>query len=146
MAAARSRSGAWLRRLVHPRSWPVRWRLGAVSAGLTLAILMVFGGAIGQIATQRIRDDFNNEVRSAVQILSSEYEVIYPAFGRPEPVKGPQLNPFVRPNDASAKIFDAGGEVLAESPGAAPLGQPLPGLHDYKGMRVATAAMPRRRP
>ena len=54
----------------------------AVSAGLTLAILLVFGGAIGQIATQRIRDDFNNEVRSAVQILASEFEVVYPPFGR----------------------------------------------------------------
>jgi two-component system OmpR family sensor kinase len=124
---------------MHPRSWPVRWRLGAVSAGLTLAILMVFGGAIGQIATQRIRDDFNNEVRSAVQILASEFEVVYPPFGGSEAVKGPQLNEFVLPNDASAKVFDAGGELLKESTNAAPLGQPLPGLHDYKGMRVATA-------
>ena len=37
--AARSRSAAWLRRVVHPRAWPVRWRIAAVSSGLTLAIL-----------------------------------------------------------------------------------------------------------
>jgi signal transduction histidine kinase len=117
----------------------VRWRLAAVSAGLTLAILLVFGGAIGQIATQRIRDDFNNEVRSAVQILASEYEVVYPPIGHPRAIKGPQLNPFVRPNDASAKIFDAAGDVLLESPGAAPLGRPLPGLSDHGDLRVATA-------
>src|SRR5262249_7865329 len=138
---ARSRTGAWLRRLAHPRSWPVRWRLAAVSAGLTLAILVVFRGAIGQIATERIRDDFNNEVRSAVQILASAYEAIYPPFtrsGNAEAIKGPQLNEFVLPNDASAKIFDVNGGVLRESTNAVSLGQPQRGLTDFGDMRVAT--------
>ena len=138
MAAACSRLGAWLRRVVHPRSWPVRWRLAAVSAGLTLAILLVFGGAIGQIATQRIRDDFNNEVRSAVQILASEYEVEYPPLGQPRAIKGPQLNEFVLPNDASAKIFDVNGDVLRANEDAAQLGQLRRGLTDHGDMRVAT--------
>jgi two-component system, OmpR family, sensor kinase len=138
LAGARSRLGAWLRRLVHPRSWPVRWRLASVSAGLTLAILLVFGGAIGQIATQRIRDDFNNEVRSAATVLASEYEVVYPPFRQPEAVKGLQLNSFVLPNDASAKIFDVNGDVLVQNEGAVPLGEPHRGLHDFGDMRVAT--------
>ena len=137
-AAARSRFGTWFRRFVRPRSWPVRWRLAAASAGLTLAILLVFGGAIGQIATQRIRDDFNNEVRSAVQILANEFEVVYPPLGEPRAIKGPQLNEFVLPNDASAKVFDVNGNVLTESEGAAPLGPPEPGLTDFGDMRVAT--------
>ena len=137
-AAARSRFGTWFRRFVHPRSWPVRWRLAAASAGLTLAILLVFGGAIGQIATQRIRDDFNNEVRSAVQILANEFEVVYPPLGEPRAIKGPQLNEFVLPNDASAKVFDVNGNVLTESEGAALLGPPEPGLTDFGDMRVAT--------
>ena len=138
MAAGRSRFGVWLRRLVHPRSWPVRWQLAVASAGLTLAILLVFGGAIGQIATERIRDDFNSEVRSAAKVLASEYEVVYPPFSRPEAVKGLQLNSFVLPNDASAKIFDVNGDVLRQNEGAVPLGQPLPGLNDHGEMRVAT--------
>ena len=45
VGAARDNTVAWLRRLVHPRAWPVRWRLAAVSSGLTLAILL--GGMIG---------------------------------------------------------------------------------------------------
>ncbi len=49
----------------------MRWRLAAVSAGLTLAILLVFGGAIGQIATSRIRDDFNDEVHNAAETLAA---------------------------------------------------------------------------
>ena len=59
----------------------MRWRLAAVSAGLTLVILLVFGGVIGQIATSGIRDDFNSEVSSAVQILASEIQIVYPPFG-----------------------------------------------------------------
>ena len=53
----------WGRRLLHPRSWPVRWRLAAVSAGLTLAILFVFGAAVGKVATERIRADFDSARR-----------------------------------------------------------------------------------
>jgi len=132
----------WLRRVVHPRSWPVRWRLGVVSAGLTLAILVVFGGAIGQIATQRIRDDFNNEVRSAVQILASEFEVLYPpVVVEPEAIAGPQLNEFVLPNDASARVFDASGTLLQKNEGADFMGAPNPGLAEFKGMLVATATL-----
>ncbi|MFL5897292.1 MAG: ATP-binding protein [Solirubrobacterales bacterium] len=126
------------RRLLHPRSWPVRWRLAAVSAGLTLVILMLFGGAIGQIATQRIRDDFNGEVTSAVQILAGEFEVVYPPFGEPEPREGPQLDAFTLPDDASARVFDAEENFLASNRGAAVLGPLKPGLSDYNGMRVAT--------
>ena len=60
--------------LLRPGSWPLRWRLAAVSAGLTLVILMLFGAVVGGVATQRIRDDFNGEVRSAVQILAGEFK------------------------------------------------------------------------
>src|SRR3954447_19763194 len=111
------------RRLLRPRSWPVRWRLAAVSSLLTFVILVLFGGAIGQIATQRIRDDFNNEVRSAVQILASEFEVVYPPLVvEPEAKEGPQLNEFVLPNDASARVFDVRGTLLTENQGADNMG------------------------
>ncbi|HET7590504.1 MAG TPA: HAMP domain-containing sensor histidine kinase [Solirubrobacterales bacterium] len=130
------------RRLLHPRSWPVRWRLATVSAGLTLVILMLFGGAIGQIATQRIRDDFNGEVRSAVQILGGEIRIAYPPFGEPEAQKVPSLDAFVLPDDASARVLDLNGNVLGEGGHhAAALGTPHPGLSDHNGMRVATAAI-----
>jgi signal transduction histidine kinase len=126
------------RRLVRPKSWPVRWRLTVVSSGLTLAILMLFGGAIGQIATQRIRNDFNGEVQSAVQILAGELEVVYPLFGEPEARQGPQLDAFVLPDDASARVYDNEGHLLKFSSHAAQLGPIHKGLSDYHGMRVAT--------
>ncbi len=117
----------------------MRWRLAAVSSGLTLLILLLFGGAIGQIATQRIRDDFNNEVRSAVQILAGQVRITNPLFGEPQAIlPRQQLNAFTLSDDASARIFDVNGELITENEGAEPLGPAREGLSDYEGKRVAT--------
>ena len=116
----------------------MRWRLALVSSGLTLAILLLFGGLIGKIATERIRDDFNGEVSSAVKILAGQYQVVYPPFGKPEAVEGPQLNAFVLPDDASARVYDIEGNLIASNTKAAPLGPVQQGLNDFHGMRVAT--------
>jgi len=146
VARMRSRVGAaggaalgWLGRLVHPRAWPVRWRLAAVSAVLTLVILLLFGGAVGTIATQQIRNDFNEEVRSATKILASELRIVYPPFGEPQLRQGPQLESFVLPDDASARVFDTNGNQRGEAgSGTEQLGQPQPGVTERNGYRVAT--------
>jgi two-component system, OmpR family, sensor kinase len=125
------------RRLLHPRSWPVRWRLATVSAGLTFVILVLFGGAIGQIATQRIGDDFNNEVDSAAKILAGELKIVYPPFEEPKLLASPRLESFVRLADASATVYDVNGRVRGES-GPQNLGPFRPGIHTVNEMRVAT--------
>ena len=124
--------------MLRPRSWPVRWRLALVSSALTLAILLLFGGLIGKIATDRIRDDFNREVSGAVRILASQIQVVYPAFGEPEARKVPQLNAFVLPDDASVRIYDIGEGMITANTDAAPLGPLKRGVTDFHGMRVAT--------
>jgi len=126
------------RRLLHPGSWPLRWRLAAVSASLTLVILMLFGAVIGGVATQRIRDDFNGEVSSAVQILAGEFKIEYPAFGAPRALEGPRLNDFVLPDDASARVLDINGDVRAGTRGSSQLGPPQAGISDHGSIRVAT--------
>ncbi len=132
--------GLW-RRLLHPRSWPVRWRLAAVSAGLTLAILLVFGAAIGKVATQRIRDDFNSEVSNAAQTLATEFRVVYTPVGTIVQ-KGPRLNDFVLPDDASARLLDIHGNLLRLGGNeAGGLGNPKAGLHEHNGMLVSTVAI-----
>jgi two-component system OmpR family sensor kinase len=137
VTAARDNTAAWLRRVVHPRAWPVRWRIAGVSSGLTLAILVVFGGTIGQIATTRIRDDFNNEIRGAVEVLSSELRVITPLVGEPE-VVGPNLGTYVLPDDASVRVFDRAGALRAQQNGGR-LGRPdHRGTKEENGMRVET--------
>ena len=60
---------------------PIRWRLAGGSAVLTLVILLVFGAVIGQVATSRIRDDFNRQVSSAAQTLAAESRVFSTAIG-----------------------------------------------------------------
>ncbi|HEX5713915.1 MAG TPA: ATP-binding protein [Solirubrobacterales bacterium] len=131
-----SRSGP-RRRLLRPGSWPLRWRLAAVSASLTLVILMLFGAVVGGVATQRIRDDFNSEVKGAAQILSSKLRVIYPFFAEPQVQSTPQLQSFVLPDDASARIFDVEQQLRGRA-GRANLGPLEEGTTSYNGYRVAT--------
>jgi two-component system OmpR family sensor kinase len=130
---------AWPARL-RPSSWPVRWRLAGVSAGLTLVILVVFGAVIGQVATSRIRDDFNRQVSSAAQTLAAESRIFSTLITTE--FRGPKLDDFVRPDGASARVFSANGGTLTlikESTDAEALGSPAAGLSNYHEMRVATA-------
>ncbi len=124
---------------LRPGSWPVRWRLAGVSAGLTLAILLLFGAVIGKVATNRIRDDFNREVSSAAQTLAGEFRIVYTPLGTISLQRGPQLDDFVRPDGASARVFDINENLVKKSTDAELLGPPSSGLSDYGQMRVATA-------
>jgi signal transduction histidine kinase len=112
--------------------------LAAVSSGLTLVILVLFGGAIGQIATQRIRDDFNNEVRSAVQILAGEVRIKYDLLGEGHITRSVQLDTFVRADEASVRIYDIHGNLIGQTTNSVSLGKPLIGVSNHSGMRVAS--------
>lgn len=130
---------SWWPSRLRPSAWPVRWRLAGVSAGLTLAILLAFGAVIGQVATSRVRDDFNREVSGAAQTLAGEFRIVYTPLGTISVQRGPRLDDFVRPDGASARVLDVNGNLIGESRGAAALGRPVAGLSDYGQMRVATA-------
>jgi two-component system OmpR family sensor kinase len=138
--ADRSKRPTHRGRRLRPRNWPVRWRIAATSAGLTLIILVFFGGVIGKVATNRIRDDFNGEVSSAAQTLAAEIRIGYTPLGTA--FKHPSLDDFVRPDNASARVYDLGGRVLEQSHEASDMGRPtFNGLSDFGGLRVATAAV-----
>ncbi len=121
-----------------PSSWPVRWRLAAASAGLTMAILLSFGAVIGQMATQQLRDNFDHEVEAAVKILAAESRIVYTPTGD-YLITSPGIDDFALPNDASVRVFNARGELRKESTGAAALGPPRLGFEEVGEMRVATA-------
>lgn len=119
-----------------PGNWPVRWRLAAASASLTLAILLLFGVVIGNLAAQRIRGDFNRELMGAVTTLASEEQVVETDRG---PIAtGAFLDDFVLPNGASARVLSPTGVIVDQNQGAADLGPPIPGVHDVGQIRVAT--------
>jgi signal transduction histidine kinase len=133
-AAARRKS--W-----RPGSWPVRWRLAVTSASLTLIILLAFGGVIGTVATNRIRDDFNGEVHGAARTLAAEITIAYTPLGSVG-AQGPKLNDFVRSDNASARVYDLNGNLIEHSRGAPALGNDgTLGLSTYNGLRVATEAV-----
>jgi len=123
-----------------PRNWPVRWRLAAVSAGLTAAILLLFGAIVGNLAAQRVRDDFNREMKGAVTTLASQVQIV-DTITNTLIVREPDLADFVSPNDASARIYDARGRELDASPDAAELGPPSPGVEEVGPMRVVTLGL-----
>ena len=137
MAAGASRAAA-PRGPYHPRSWPVRWRIAATSAGLTLAILLLFGIVIGKVATERIRSDFNREVSGAAQTLAAELRIVDTPTGALL-IEGPGLNDFARPNDAMVRVFNAAGGLLEQSGNASNLGPLREGVTNFDGMRVAAA-------
>jgi signal transduction histidine kinase len=128
------------RNQLRPGNWPVRWRLTAVSTGLTLVILVIFGAVVGNLAAQRIRGDFNKELQNAVSTLASQVQIV----DTPTETlitREPHLNDFVLPNDATARIFNAQGVQLDANPGAADLGPPIQGIHDIGEIRVVTATL-----
>jgi signal transduction histidine kinase len=126
--------------LRRPGNWPVRWRLAAVSAGLTLAILVLFGAIVGNLAAQRVRDDFNREMKGAVATLASQVQIV-DTITNTLITREPVLEDFVSPNDASVRIYDSRGQELDSSPNAAELGPPVPGIHEVGEMRVATVVL-----
>jgi len=126
--------------VLRPWNWPVTWRLAAVSAGLTAAILLLFGAIVGNLAAERLRDDFKREVKGAVATLASQVRVV-DTITNTLIVEEPDLADFVSPNDASARIYDARGQQLDASPGAADLGPPVPGVAEVDSMRVATLVL-----
>ncbi len=94
---------------------PVKWRLTAVSASLTFAILLVFGAVVGQLATQRIRDDFNRDVENTASRLVSRTRIVERPLAEPL-VYSPDLADVSLPNGATARVVDVEGEVLDEAP------------------------------
>jgi signal transduction histidine kinase len=110
-----------------------------VSAGLTLVILLVFGAVIGQVATSRVRDDFNRQVSGAAQSLAGEIRIISTPLSTY--FHGPSLDDYVRPDGASARVFDASVNLIKASTGASALGPPKAGLSTHGEMRVATAGV-----
>jgi signal transduction histidine kinase len=57
-----------------PSRWPIRWKLAAVSSGLTFVILVAFGLAVGQFTTQQLRDNYEAETAAAAESLKQRVQ------------------------------------------------------------------------
>jgi signal transduction histidine kinase len=124
--------------LVRPARWPIRWRLAGVSAGLTLVILIGFAAIVGQLATDRLRSDFEDELRGAAGELALAIELApTDEFGK-FAYRGPDLEEVSMANDAAAQIVFSTGQPIEATPRVPELGPPTPGIESHKDFDVAT--------
>ena len=120
---------------------PIRWRLTAVSASLTLAILLIFGAVVGHLATQRVEDDFNRELEGAASRLVAQTRIVERPFQEPV-VFSPDLGAVSLPNGATARVVNVEGQILDEAPERnLPLGAPTVGVVSMGNLTVATEAV-----
>jgi two-component system, OmpR family, sensor kinase len=119
-----------------PSRWPVRWRIAAVSASLTLLILLVFALVVGRLATDRVKDDFHDDMYSVANQLRLNIEGGGPRPGEQVVVQGTDLNKLLSARDVGIRVvYESGspyldpdtGQRVEEPPGTPDLGVPQPG-------------------
>jgi two-component system, OmpR family, sensor kinase len=137
-AAERAERPTGLRLLFHPSHWPIRWRLAGVSAGLTLVILIAFAAIVGQLAADRLRSDFEDELRGAASQLALEIELAPTGEFGQVAYSGPSLDEVAMANDAAAQLVFATGQPIKSTPRAPEMGPPEPGIQKHAAYDVAT--------
>jgi two-component system OmpR family sensor kinase len=122
-----------------PKRWPVRWRLAAVSATLTLVILVVFALVVGRLTSNRLQNDFNDELRDTGDRLALELQLTGRAHVSPNPGQMAAGATAVRVVHRNGNEF-RGGATL----GAPNLGPPgnVDGFSNVGSLRVFTTSIP----
>jgi two-component system OmpR family sensor kinase len=121
------------------RRWPVRWRLTFVSASLTFAILLLFGGIVGNLAAERVRSDFDHDLEESASRLVTRTRIFENPLLAPK-VKAPDLSGVAFPADSAARVVSASGEIVEEAPSSGiEFGAPQPGIANHGTYAVATA-------
>ncbi|MEK6271989.1 MAG: HAMP domain-containing sensor histidine kinase [Actinomycetota bacterium] len=106
----------WLERLLAaltPKRWPVRWRLAAVSATLTLIILVIFAVVVGRLTSNRIQADFNDDLRNTAFTIAGETQVDITPLGRQVHIQRHQLEAIAPlPLGSGIQIVHQNGEPI----------------------------------
>src|ERR671923_844971 len=126
-------SGIVERAVTTPQGWPVRWRLAAVSAALTLVILLGFSAVVGRLTANKLESDFRDDVRGTGSELALRLQL-----GQNLDVR-PDLTGFTMAEGAHARVVTATGEPLQHSDSNTPnFGLPEVGVHSVGSYEVAT--------
>jgi two-component system OmpR family sensor kinase len=126
--------------LLYPNRWPVRWRLAAVSASLTMVILVGFAFIVGQLASDKLESNFREELQSFANALANQLEVT-PVVGGVE-VTPRSTEIIAPPGDAAWRVVDGGGDPIQYSPNAPNVGPPRRDVHTVGRYDVASQAIP----
>ena len=131
-------SGIVERAVATPQGWPVRWRLAAVSAALTLIILLGFSAVVGRLTADKLESDFREEVSGAADRLALKLRLAN-AQGQTPSVR-PSITGETMPEGAHARVVAASGDVFDESdPNTPDFGPPAAGVASIGQYEVATA-------
>jgi two-component system, OmpR family, sensor kinase len=97
-----------------PRRWPVRWRLAAVSATLTLVILVVFAAVVGRLTANRLQGDFDDDLRGTATAIAGQTNVTPTPLGvRKVSIHRPQLKSMALPPNSGIKVVHANGRLIS---------------------------------
>src|ERR671925_602314 len=111
-----------LRRVVpRPARWPVTWRLTAVSATLTLLILVAFALVVGRLFSDRLTDEYYDELRSAAGELA--FEIQLSSHGV---TQSPNLEEVAMADRPAIGVVTDSAQPLAQTPNSPALGPPPP--------------------
>jgi two-component system OmpR family sensor kinase len=116
----------------------VRWRIAAVSAALTLVILIGFAVVVGQLTSDRIQDNFRDEVRGAATGLALAISVQATTTAGRVRIRTPDLNQIAMSNDSVVRIVGSDGRVFGQSDRAPELGPVTRANRRLGSLEVAT--------
>ena len=122
---------------------PIRWRLALTSAGLTFAILLVFALVVGAFTIDRLRAEFDEDLRTTADDVADELPVSASPFGEPQIILGPEAVEAIvgvaATGDATVRL------LLPDRPyveaGAPDLGPPRAGVSEVGGYRVVSVPL-----
>jgi two-component system OmpR family sensor kinase len=115
----------------------IRWRLALLSAGLTFVVLCGFAAVIGELTVSRVRGDFRQEVRTAVNNLRSSVRITY--NGDRARIAPSVVSTYAASNSAVIRVVRPNNVLIAETPHApdfTALGLPVGKTGDVGGYRV----------
>jgi two-component system, OmpR family, sensor kinase len=125
------------RAIATPKGWPVRWRLAAVSAMLTLIILVGFAAVVGRLTANKLESDFRDDLRATARQLAFDIQDAG-GPGVPGPLRVPDLG-RMSPADEAIRVVTESGEPLKATPNAPDLGPPSSDVTQIGSFEVASA-------
>ncbi len=115
---------------------PIQVKLALVSAALTFVILLLFSLVVGTFTEQRLRANFDNDVRATAADLQERFRVQRDLSGAPV-LRVPETTfRAAAAGGATIRVVDRNGRVVQASPGARNLGPPVEGTNDVGDLRV----------
>ena len=137
---AREDHPAWKRSTLWPPNWPIRYKLTAVSAGLTFVILVLFGFGVGQLAATQLRENFREETGADAEALARE---ILREGGLTPGASSKTLGRLLDRRPDRAEVLLLANLTSLRYPGVPSLGEwSPPGLTEIDGYQVATVGYP----